>query len=96
MKGMGATLRGLIRDLSESDQACTRRAVSILNDLLQRVDRESVADLLKELVRWYESTLHKPRRFEFDGNNRLDAIPPALRELREKVLGNKQEDCNVK
>ena len=43
-------LREDISYLSESDQACTRRAVSILNDLLPRVDRESVADLLKELV----------------------------------------------
>lgn len=43
-------LREDISYLSESDQACTRRAVSILNDLLPRVDREFVADLLKELV----------------------------------------------
>lgn len=36
--------------LNEPDQARGRRTVSILNDLLPRVDRESVADLLKELV----------------------------------------------
>src|SRR5690606_35198219 len=31
-------------------QTCARRAVSIFNDLLPRVDREPVADLLKALV----------------------------------------------
>lgn len=43
-------LREDVSYLNEPDQACARRTVSILNDLLPRVDRESVADLLKELV----------------------------------------------
>ncbi len=43
----------LLEDLSyleEPDQTCANRVVSILNDLIPRVDRESVADLIKRLV----------------------------------------------
>jgi ATP-dependent helicase/nuclease subunit A len=43
-------LREDISYLNEADQVCARRTVSILNTLLPRVDREPVADLLKELV----------------------------------------------
>jgi ATP-dependent helicase/nuclease subunit A len=39
-----------ISHLNEADQTCAKRAVSILDTLLPRVEREPVAELLKELV----------------------------------------------